>query len=102
MARQSGGVLATSSVSATPTRRAKSTPKRRSKPGGERVLLEPLPMMLPATQTEPKPEQAARIQPSDHAIRERAYQIYLERGCQPGHAVEDWMQAERELLQRAA
>jgi hypothetical protein len=30
-------------------------------------------------------------------IRHRAYEIYLERGREPGHDVEDWLQAEREL-----
>ena len=31
-------------------------------------------------------------------IAARAYQIYLERGCQPGHEVDDWLQAEYELM----
>jgi hypothetical protein len=30
-------------------------------------------------------------------IRRRAYQIYLERGEQPGRELDDWLQAEREL-----
>jgi hypothetical protein len=30
-------------------------------------------------------------------IRRRAYQIYLERGGQPGGELDDWLQAEREL-----
>jgi hypothetical protein len=30
-------------------------------------------------------------------IRYRAYLIYLQRGGQPGHELEDWLQAEREL-----
>ena len=34
---------------------------------------------------------------SEQDIRERAYEIYLHRGAQPGHALEDWLQAEREL-----
>ena len=29
-------------------------------------------------------------------IRDRAYEIYLQRGAQPGYEVEDWLQAERE------
>jgi Protein of unknown function (DUF2934) len=33
----------------------------------------------------------------DEAIRRRAYQIYLESGEQPGRALDDWLQAEREL-----
>ena len=30
-------------------------------------------------------------------IRERAYQIYEARGCEPGHEWEDWFRAEREI-----
>jgi hypothetical protein len=39
--------------------------------------------------------------PSPEAIRARAYEIYLERGAQPGHEAEDWAQAERELGAKA-
>jgi len=30
-------------------------------------------------------------------IRGRAYEIYVERGGEPGYELEDWLQAEREL-----
>ena len=30
-------------------------------------------------------------------VRRRAYEIYLERGTEPGRELEDWLQAEREL-----
>lgn len=30
-------------------------------------------------------------------ITRRAYELYLGRGCEHGHDVDDWMQAEREL-----
>lgn len=33
----------------------------------------------------------------EQEIRYRAYEIYLERGAQPGHDLEDWLQAEGEL-----
>jgi len=33
----------------------------------------------------------------DQEIRHRAYEIYLERGEQPGLELDDWLQAEREL-----
>jgi hypothetical protein len=33
----------------------------------------------------------------EQEIRRRAYEIYLERGARPGHEMEDWLQAEREL-----
>jgi hypothetical protein len=33
----------------------------------------------------------------DERIRRRAYEIYRERGEQPGRELDDWLQAEREL-----
>lgn len=30
-------------------------------------------------------------------VRIRAYALYEGRGCEPGHALEDWLQAESEL-----
>ena len=33
----------------------------------------------------------------EQEIRIRAYEIYLQRGGQPGHELEDWLQAESEL-----
>ena len=33
----------------------------------------------------------------EEEIRRRAYEIYLQRGEQPGRDLEDWLQAEREL-----
>jgi hypothetical protein len=37
-------------------------------------------------------------QPTRAEIALRAYQIYLERGGEPGKEFEDWMQAERQLV----
>ena len=37
--------------------------------------------------------------PTEEQVRKRAYQIYLERGCQPGHEMDDWLQAQYELMQ---
>ena len=44
-------------------------------------------------------EQTERALASSHEeeIRNRAYDIYLQRGAQPGYELEDWLQAEREL-----
>ena len=33
----------------------------------------------------------------EERIRRRAYEMYLERGAEPGLEVEDWLRAEREL-----
>jgi hypothetical protein len=37
--------------------------------------------------------------PDEEQVRIRAYQLYLERGGQPGHDRDDWLQAEYELMQ---
>ena len=36
------------------------------------------------------------------AIAKRAYELFLDRGSDPGHEVDDWLQAEAELNYRAA
>lgn len=33
-------------------------------------------------------------------IRRRAYELYEQRGCAPGHEEEDWLVAEREIRAR--
>jgi hypothetical protein len=40
--------------------------------------------------------------PIHEAIALRAYELYLERGGADGHAIEDWLRAERELASAAA
>lgn len=34
----------------------------------------------------------------EERIRHRAYALYQQRGCENGHDVEDWLQAEDELM----
>jgi hypothetical protein len=34
----------------------------------------------------------------EHAIRLRAYELYVQRGMAEGHAVDDWLAAEFELI----
>lgn len=38
--------------------------------------------------------------PAKDEVQFRAYQIYVARNRQPGHELDDWLQAERELLSR--
>ena len=40
-----------------------------------------------------------QIFPEEEQIRLRAYQLYESRGCQNGNAMDDWLQAEYELIQ---
>jgi len=38
--------------------------------------------------------------PSDSKIRERAFELYEIRGREPGQDEQDWLRAEKELLQQ--
>jgi hypothetical protein len=44
----------------------------------------------------------ATVSVGDEEIRLRAYQIFLNRGGEHGHDLEDWLHAEREIAARAA
>jgi len=46
-----------------------------------------------------KDKQQSRIPPREAEIRTRAYQIYESRGRQPGNDMDDWLQAEYELME---
>ena len=54
-----------------------------------RGLMNPVTVMLPSTPPEPMLEQA---------IRKRAYELYIKRGRTHGHALDDWLLAEAELV----
>lgn len=42
--------------------------------------------------------ESPRRDPITEAIARRAYELFLARGAQPGRDLDDWLQAERELL----
>lgn len=44
-----------------------------------------------------KKEEKDKREISEKQIAERAYQLWLNRGCEHGHDAEDWRQAEEEL-----
>jgi Protein of unknown function (DUF2934) len=53
------------------------------------VLKKSVNVMLPTAPPEPMLEQA---------IRKRAYELYIKRGMALGHALDDWLEAEAELV----
>ncbi len=57
----------------------------------------------PATASDRTPKALAQ-QPSlaNNDVARRAYDLYLARGREHGHDVDDWMQAERELRASSA
>jgi hypothetical protein len=50
--------------------------------------------------TKSKSPVAKKLSP-EQKIAQRAYEIYLERNGAPGNPLEDWVRAERELLQKS-
>ena len=50
-----------------------------------------------ADERAPKPPVSQQAAATDNDIARRAYELYLARGCQHGHDLEDWVRAEREL-----
>jgi hypothetical protein len=46
---------------------------------------------------EPQEQEHLPDSTREERIRRRAYEMYLERGGEPGHDLKDWLQAEREL-----
>ena len=58
-------------------------------------------MAKPTEKSSPESEsQTARGAPTREEIELRAYQIYVERGGAHGQDVEDWLQAECELIEK--
>ena len=52
-----------------------------------------------APEKEPAPSQPASPGDDSHIrIAQRAYDLYLERGSRAGYALDDWLDAEREVL----
>ena len=60
-------------------------------------------MSKPAEKSSPGSEpQMAEGRPTREEIELRAYEIYIERGGAHGQEAEDWLQAERELVEKYA
>jgi hypothetical protein len=63
-----------------------------SKPNRKRIS------EIQATSTQVETGEVSIVNSTRHEeIRHRAYEIYLERGEQPGRELDDWLQAESEL-----
>ena len=53
---------------------------------------------LRSTPFQPQADETSKRQATSHEeIRQRAYEIYLERNGRPGDELDDWLRAEREL-----
>jgi hypothetical protein len=64
-----------------------------------KALNRPKPKALAgARSTTPKTAAISGPVRSQDLIRERAYQLYERRGGQDGHALQDWLMAEKQIL----
>jgi len=43
-------------------------------------------------------ENTGSLELTEEVIRRRAHQLYEERGCEPGHELDDWLLAEAEII----
>jgi DUF2934 family protein len=62
----------------------------------KRTIVKKMPVMPRAAQSAAKTDIVTRV--SAEAISRRAYSLFEARGSEHGHDVEDWLMAERELL----
>ncbi len=60
-----------------------------------------MPKMGTTSSASLKKTRATKSAPTREQIALRAYEFYLERGGAPGHELEDWTRAERELHQKS-
>ena len=57
--------------------------------------------MKPRSNQKTQQESANPTQQLDmERIQERAHQLYMDRGQEPGHELDDWLQAEREVAEQ--
>ena len=80
----------------TPRKTTTATPKPDSKAGAPRrpVSEQRAAPMASNLRDEPSPEETRRL------IAEAAYYRAKERGFEPGHELEDWVEAESEVMNR--
>ena len=57
-------------------------------------------LKMPASEQQPPIPDGTLIGEGD--IARRAFELYCDRGCQDGRDVDDWLAAERELLEAAS
>lgn len=50
------------------------------------------------TQTVPLENGSETVRSEEDELRTRAYELFLKRDCEPGHADDDWFRAESEIL----
>ena len=74
-------------------------PRAKSPRNGSRKVTEMSVVTPISTEITPSPSNGyGNTNELQDEIRRRAYELYQERGCEPGHEVEDWFEAERQVM----
>ena len=60
-----------------------------------------MPETMEVSSPTPRKPRSAKSRPTPDQIQLRAYEIYLERCGAPGNELQDWVQAECELIQKS-
>jgi len=55
-------------------------------------------MAVKSKSREPLPRKPKSVSNAEEKIRVRAYELYEQRGMIDGHALDDWLQAEAEIV----
>ena len=56
---------------------------------------------MPKLRQENDNQSMDNVRPGEQAIAKRAYELYLQRGSTPGYELDDWLEAEAELIAEA-
>jgi len=73
-------------------------PQEGIKTGGKPQREETRPRRHPETAQEPDRPPVSGCDDLRLLIAKRAYELHWERGCREGYALDDWLEAEREVL----
>ncbi len=94
-----GGIASAGAVEAVEQHDHKDTEHGDEVPAGSTLLPDDTASVPPGEVSTPMtPLEQPAAPDLGHQIQQRAYEIYVQRGRSDGHDVEDWLQAEREIL----
>jgi hypothetical protein len=73
-----------------------------SKAKAEKATPAPVAKVPPKPVAKPVSAVAKPYEPTQEEIQTRAFEIYVAEGCKPGHDLENWVRAEKELRAKAS
>jgi hypothetical protein len=76
--------------------------QRQTEQQGKRIDRRPEEIEKKPSPLAPKSDEPTALIPTEQQIRQRAYELYEQRGRTDGHDLDDWLQAERGIKGRQA